>query len=218
MKIKSQLLQATISCSLGLAFMLPSRAATVSHTPSDASPAVSASPAFGSLGSNGTLGSSFINFGVDYTYGGIEGIFNDPPLAFSGVDGNNIIDLLSPIDGRIVLPGTTTQGLTSLISVVAGHAAPRALLLEAFGIGGNLLTSVINSQGGIDTMTVDRGGVFDIAFFKISTVTGDEFGVQQVTLEQPISNVVPTPALLPCLIGMGASMYRKRKATTMATT
>ncbi|MEB3292768.1 MAG: PTPA-CTERM sorting domain-containing protein [Synechococcales bacterium] len=210
MKLKLQLIHTAIGCSICFGFVMPSYAATISHAPTDASPAVVTSPPFGQLASGGTVGTSFINFGVDYTYGGVEGIFNDPPLAFGGVNASNILDLRSPIDGRIVLPGTTTQGLTSLISVNAGSSDLGTLLLEAFDIGGNLLASAINSQSGVSTMTIDRSGVFDIAFFKVST-NGDTFGVQQVTLEQPISNAIPTPALLPGLIGLGVGVMRKRK-------
>jgi len=75
----------------------------------DSNPAVAVSPAFGPLVAGGTAGTNYIDFGVDFSYGGQEGIFDDPPLAFGGVSSGGTIDLFSPVDGRIVLPGTLNR-------------------------------------------------------------------------------------------------------------
>src|SRR5689334_21253741 len=96
---------ATLISASALALLLSagvSTASTISFKPSSA-PGVAVSPIFGGVVAGGTAGTNYIGFGVDFSYGGTEGIFNDPPLAFGGVSGSNIIDLLSPVDGRIVV-------------------------------------------------------------------------------------------------------------------
>jgi hypothetical protein len=153
---------------------------------------------------------------VDYSYGGVEGIFSDPPNAISGVSANNIVDLLSDVDGAIVVPGTTTQGLTSYLSVEAGFAGAGNLLLEVFDVGGTLITSVVNGPPagphGRQTMTIDRGGVFDISFFRVSTPASDTYGVNQIDVERPVA--VPAPgALLLGGIGVGLVGWLQRRRT-----
>jgi hypothetical protein len=148
----------------------------------------------------GEVGTAFIDKGVDFSFGGREGIFSDPPLAFSGVSNSNNVDLISPVDGRIVLPGTLNNGLTSFLSIEAGFSDPGQLLLEVFDAGGSLLSSVANNlplgPNGRTTLTIDRGGIFDIASFKVSTPVNDAFGVDFIKLETPVaagSQPVPEP-------------------------
>jgi len=160
-------------------------------------PPVVKTPAFGLLVAGGEVGTAGIDFGVDYSYGGIEGIFDNgggDEGAIGGINGSDILDLLTDVDGAIVVPGTTDPGLTSYLSVEAGHADEGTLLLEVFDMDGVLITSVVN---GLPlgphqrlTMTIDRGDVYDIAFFKVSTPGADTYGVDQIDMETPVAVVI----------------------------
>jgi PEP-CTERM motif len=171
---------------LSLSACIVGRAQIIVHTPADAIIAgVTVSPIFGPLATGGALGTSLIAFGVDYTFGNIDGIFNDPPNAFGGVNGSGNIDLLAAVDGRIVVLNTLNLGLTDFVSVDAGISSAGDLLLSVFDSSNILLASVLNTSSGISTLTIDRLGVFDIAYFTVSTVTNDLFGVQSVTINTP---------------------------------
>jgi len=170
-----------------------SDAQIISHVPNDGVPPVVKTPPFGPLAVGGEVGTAFIDFGVDYGFGGVEGIFDNgggDEGAFCGISAVGTCDLLTLVDGRIVVPGTTDQGLTNFLFVEAGFAAAGSLLLEVFDKDGFLLDSVVNGlplgPHGRMTMTIDRGGVFDIASFTVSTPGSDSFGVDQVDLETPI--------------------------------
>lgn len=197
-----------------------SDAALITHVPGDRTPPVVVSSPFATVASGGVVGANFIDFGVDYSFGNVEAIFSDPPLAFSGVNSSNNVDLLTAVDGRIVLLGTTTQGLTNFISVVAGNSDANALLLEAFDLSGNLVGSATNAVGGATTFSVSTVG-YSIASFRVSTPTSDTFGVRSVTLETPIavvSSAVPEPSTvaslgLAGLIGLFAR--RRRRLLTL---
>ncbi len=202
-----------------LAVMLLSLAVSASAdiitvTPYDASPPVNVSSAFGPLAAGGAVGSTLAPFGIDFTYGGVEGIFSDPPLAFGGVNGGGVIDLLAPVDARFVVGAA--QGATSYVSVEGGYADVGNLLLEVYDTNGNLLASTFNDDGtgpnGRTLMTIDRAGVYDIAWFRVSTPGQDAFGVNQISFERVQS--VPEPSLL-ALSGLGAivvAFRRRRKA------
>jgi hypothetical protein len=192
-----------------------SQATIISHTPADVVPPVVVSPAFGPLAAGGAVGTAAISFGVDYSYGGVEGIFDDgPPLAFGGINASGILDLLSDVDAAIVVPGTTDPGLTSYLWVEAGWAADGSLLLEVFDSGGSLLASDLNGPPagphGRTTMEIDRGGVFDIAFFRVSGI--DTYGVDQVGIETPVGAVIPAPgAVVLAGIGVGLTRWLRRR-------
>lgn len=190
-------------------------AAPISHIPADEVPPVVVSPAFGPLAAGGTVGANYIAYGVDYTFGGVEGIFSDPPLAFGGVNGSNNLDLVSPVDGRIVVLNSLVQGLTNRIFVEAGFADPGSLLLEVFDIDGNLLDSEVNGlplgPNGRTTFEIIRAN-FDIASFRVSG--NDTFGVNFVEIEEP--QAVPEPMTLAVfglmgLVGAGYGLRRRRK-------
>ena len=191
-----------------------SQAAIISHVPNDGVPPVVKTPSFNPLVPGGEVGTAFIGFGVDYTSGNVEGIFDNGGAdegAFGGINITGVLDLLTPVDGKIVIPGTTNQGLTNFIFVEAGVSDEGSLLLEVFDIDGNLLSSVVNGlplgPHGRTTMTIDRVGISDIGFFRVSTPLNDTFGVDQVDIETP---VVPEPATV-ALLGLGALSLIRRK-------
>ena len=207
-------------CSVLLCLLVAgaAQAALVTHVPDDVVPPVVVSPAFGALAPGGAVGTAAIAYGVDYSWGNVEGIFSDPPLAFGGVNGSGDIDLVSDVDGAIVALGTTAPALTSYIMVEAGFAAEGSLLLEVFDSGANLITSVANGPPtgphGRQTMTIDRLGVYDIAYFRVSG--NDDYGVNQVDIESPLGGgpVIPAPGAI-LLAGIGASLvaHLRRRRT-----
>jgi hypothetical protein len=182
--------------------------------------AVAVSPPFGALAAGGTLGTNYINFGVDFSYGGVEGIFNDTPLAFAGVNGSNKLDLLSPVDGRIVVPGSLNQGVTDFFSAEAGFAANGTLELSVFGLTGNLLATAFNGLPlGPDNRTTFSISTPGIAFFLISDPGADTFGVDQIILDTPVA-ATPLPStwtmLIAGFVGLGFFAYRGSKKNTGA--
>lgn len=180
----------------------PSFAAVITHVPDDRVPPVVLSPPFGALAAGGEVGTAFIDFGVDYSYGIREGIFNDGnALAIGGVNAGGNVDLLAPVDGRIVLLSTTQPGLTDYLYVEAGIADVGNLLLQAFDLGGNLVGSVLNGlplgPHNRTTMILDHTGTYDIASFVVTTSADDLFGVDQVGIDTPIAgNGIPEPSTL----------------------
>jgi hypothetical protein len=200
-----------LGLALGIALVTSSSVAAATFGPGDAPVAVG-SP-FGPLAE--ALGTSYINFGVDFTWGGVEGIFDDPPLAFGGVNGEGVLDLESPVDGRIVVEGTTMQGITDYFFAEAGFAADGSLLLELFDIAMNLLGSVPNGPppGDNGRTTFEYSGA-GIAYFRISG--NDSFGVNQISLNTPTAAGVP-PIPLPAggvlLLGAlgGLALLRRRQ-------
>ena len=103
--------------------------------------------------SSGVGTATFLDGGVTPAWGGINA---------------SIVDLLSPVDVQIVVPSTTTQGVTSMVSVEAGFASDGNLLLSAFDGSHNLLASRVNGLDGIgphgrSLITISMPG---IAFFR----------------------------------------------------
>jgi hypothetical protein len=131
-------------------------------------------------------------FGVHFSDVVNTAIFNDPPLAWGGVNNSGIVDLIAPVNGKIVLPGTGgTPGSTSSLSVEGGNAATGNLLLEVFDCDGNLIGSTINDDGigpnGRKLMTLSIPGM---SSFRVSTPAVDTFGVDSIALEEPVPCVI----------------------------
>lgn len=186
-------------------------AAIVTHTPTSGPNPAPFSPAFGSVLPGDTAGIRYINFGVDYSNSVAVGVFNDPPPAFGGINTSGQIDLLAPVNGRIVVLGSTAQGLTSSVTVTAGSSSPNTLLLEVFNLNNALLGSQVNTLGGISTFGVTRGQA-DIASFRVSTPGSDTFGVDQVSIETPVGVPEPTACALMISLGwMGLGCYRSSR-------
>lgn len=173
---------------------------------------VSPTPPFGSL--TEAVGTQAIQFGVDYSFGNVEGIFNDGgPHALCGISSTGTCNLLTAVDGRIVVLGTTDQGLTNFINILAGFSSPGALTLSVFDQGGNLLQTATGA-GSLGPFSVTRSA-FDIASFRIGG--NDTFGVRSVAIETPMGAVgaVPEPGTWAMmLLGFGAiggALRRRRK-------
>ena len=190
-------------------------ASTISFTPQSVA-TVAVSPTFGTIAPGGTLGANYIDHGVDFTYGGTEGIFNDPPLAFGGTNSSGVLDLVSPVDGRIVVVGTTLQGVTDFFSAEAGLSPPGVLTLTAFDAAGSIIQSVLNGNplgpNGRTTFSISAPG---IAAFRISGA--NTFGVDGITLNTPSPvQVTPILATLPLfastLCGLGFVAWRRNRA------
>jgi hypothetical protein len=177
-------------------------AVPVTHTPlSGPDPAPFTTP-FGTVTPGNEAGTRYKDFGVVYDDATAVATFFDPPPAFGGINGGGIVDLLTPVTGRIVLLGTTTQGLTSSVLVTAGNAGAGDLLLEVFNINYFLLNSAQNVVGGFSSFGISRS-MSDIAYFRVSTPTGDTFGVDEITIETPIG--VPEPATTLMALGLAVS-------------
>lgn len=204
---------------LALSVGVAGRAQIITHTPADATATgVVVSSAFSPLAVGGAVGSSLIAFGVDYSFGNVEGIFNDPPLAFGGVNGGGNVDLLAGVDGRIVALNTLSQGLTDFVSVTAGNASTGNLILSVFDSSLNLLGTASNTSSGITTFSIDHSGVFDIAYFSVSTPAGDTFGVDSVSINTPIRaaavGAVPEPSTYGLMGGalLAGIVYLRRRS------
>ncbi|ARE39185.1 hypothetical protein RGUI_1044 [Rhodovulum sp. P5] len=193
-------------------FATSASAATLSHDADDFTG--TKTPAFGTLAD--PVATFFIDQGVDYSWGNVEGVFADGAEgALCGINGSNSCDLVTDVDGRIVVAGTTTQGLTSSIIVEAGYAAAGSLTLSVFDVNMNLITSAVNGSpagpNGRQTMSIDLSGSNDIAFWSVSGA--DSYGVNYVEIGTPVSvGAVPLPAGLPLIAtGMAAFAVARRR-------
>lgn len=182
--------------------------------PADAS--VPVSPAFGPLAPGGALGTNYIDFGVEFTWGGVEGIFSDPPLAFAGVNASGNLDLVSPVDGRIVAPGTLITSSTTFFYAEAGFAADGSLKLELFDATETLVATLFNGPplGANGRTTFTYSGA-PISYFRISGA--DTFGVNEIRLS-PGTAPIPEPATWALMIAgfglIGLAARRQRKSAT----
>jgi hypothetical protein len=173
------------------------------------------SPAFGALAPGGAAGTNYIAFGVDFTYGGVEGVFSDPPHAFGGVNGSGVVDLIAPVDGRIVVLGTLNQGVTNFLYAEAGYANDGTLLLSVFDTALSLIGTAPNGPpsgaNGRTTFSISAPG---IAYFSITNPGQDTFGVDEITLNTPVAAPVPEPetyAMMLAGLGLLGFAARRRK-------
>ena len=125
---------------------------------------------------------------------------------------------MTSVDARIVLPNTLTQGLTNYIFAEAGNAAPGSLSLIAYDALNQMLeTQFFNPPTGSNgryTAIINRTSP-DIAYFSISG--SDTFGVNIITIADPITQGQPVPGPLPLLgAGMAFSFSRKLRSRIKA--
>jgi len=109
------------------------------------------------------------------------GIFNDGggTAAWAGVNRNNVLDLISPVEVSFVMPGTNKPATTKHLSVEVGFAAVGSILLEAFGAGGVLLGSTANDDGiGPHGRTLATLNLDGISSLRVSG--NDTWGIDQI--------------------------------------
>jgi len=151
-------------------------------------------PAFGPCPPGSQITTEYLPFGVDFTqFSGHPpvGVFVDPPEKFGGVNAGGDLDLVTDTCGRIVLVGSTTQGLTNFIGAAAGFVdGPADILLEAFNPAGVLVGSSIaddgaDADGDLIAEVDDPTG--QIASFCVTTPTLDSHGVHFIYLNTPVA-------------------------------
>jgi len=111
------------------------------------------------------------------------GIFDDGgptrTAAWAGVNRNNVLDLISPVEVSFVMPGTNKPATTKHLSVEVGFAAVGSILLEAFGAGGVLLGSTANDDGiGPHGRTLATLNLDGISSLRVSG--NDTWGIDQI--------------------------------------
>ena len=164
--------------------------------------AIPVSPAFGLLAPGGQVTDQYKDYGVIFSDGVATAIFSDPPLAFGGVNGNGIVDLLAPVNGYFVSPGTTNLASTDYLSVEAGYARVGDLLLQVFDVNRVLMGFTVNDDGtGPHGRTLLTLSIPGMAYFSVSTPGQDSFGVDQLDFNTP-GGAVPEPTTL-LLLGAG---------------
>lgn len=134
-----------------------------------------------------------------------------PLTSWAGVSATNNVDLLTPVNVQVVLPGTTNQATTGYIAVEAGFAASGNLLLSVYDISGSLIATRANGLDfigphgrslmvlGVPPIGSPFGGQVNapfsgplsgIAFFIITTPGIDTFAVNQIWVGDTIGSVV----------------------------
>src|ERR1019366_1264021 len=93
-----------------------------------------------------SLTTEYINGGVLFSN---TAVFTDPPDAFSGINGDNQVDLTAPVLGSVVVLGTTDPGTTDSLSVFAGGAAAGTLRLDVYDVSHILIGSTLNPAQGV---------------------------------------------------------------------
>jgi len=181
----------------------PACQGAVFFTPSSVPTAGMVSPAFGPVVH--TFTSEYDAFGVHFSAGPPApntptAIYSDPPLAWGGVNGSGIVDLLASVDGMLVMPGTGgLAAQVSCLTVEGGFAGVGNLLLEAFDCDGNLVASTVNDDGigptGRALMTLNLAAGPGIAAFRVSTPApggfADTYGVDSIDMDAPSPCVIP---------------------------
>ncbi len=144
------------------------------------------------------------------------GIFDDPPEHWAGVNpADNILDLITPVEGKITLFGSTIGStvLTAVdyLAVSAGNVfSPTDLVLEVFNSTSSVPIDSRNFVDGFDsdgkhlaiidhTIATGTGTGADISGFKVSTPTFDSFGVRRICFDSPDA-WLDDPPRDPCVV------------------
>ena len=194
-----------------LFFMVVCASAATIITPDSFGGPFCLSPAFGPAAC--ALSDEYKDGGLHFSWNVGTAVFEDPPYAWGGINGNNVVDLISPVNGWIVMPGTLSPGAVSYISVEAGWAAAGSLTLDVYDIYGNLLGSRVNGLDGTGPhgRTLITLSIPGIHFF--SVYGGDTFGVDQIELGEitPAGAPIPEPGTFALLCaGLGSLILFRR--------
>lgn len=181
-------------------------------TPDDFGGPYCLSPAGGSAACS--LSSEYKDGGLVFSWGVGTAVFSDPPDAWGGINDSGGVDLVSPVNGWLVLPGTLTPGLVDYISVEAGYAADQTLTLAVYDINGNLLATRLNGSDGDGPhgrTLITLSGIQGIHYF--SVYGDDTFGVDQIELgEITPAGQIPEPATFLLLGGgLAAVLFLRRR-------
>lgn len=169
---------------------------------------------------NGTAGNSIGSFyadqGVTFSnatwqnFGPLAGV--SPPLALAS--GNSefpgVFSRLTPIVGVF----SSAQTLLSIVGADIGAAGIRIDAYDAV-VGGNLVgfdqfIGIKRGTGIFSTLSVEAASIRRFELYQVSDgfASGDGVALDNLTFQ---ATPVPTPALLPGLIGLGISALRKRR-------
>jgi len=214
-----------------LAALMPLAFADITTAPNTFGGPFCLSPTFGPA--TCSITTQYSNGGLVFLNGVATGTatFADGGIIFTwgGINSAGIVDLLAPVDVRIVAPGSTAQGITSKVSVEAGFASAGNLTLSVFDGSHNLIASRVNGLDGLgpngrSLITINALG---IQYFEVSTSNGDTFGVNQITLGEIFSAAPPplppplpastlcNPSTLTFGTGGFADTYQVRYATNL---
>jgi hypothetical protein len=154
-------------------------------------------PPFASCPPGQQITTQYQPFGVNFAVFNAHppvGVFTDPPDKFGGVNAAGNLDLITATCGRIVVVGSSQQGVTNFIGASAGSVTgPGDILLQAFNPAGQLIGQSFADDG------VDPNGDLiaevpdptqQIGSFCISTPTGDTYGMHFVYLNTPVASPV----------------------------
>lgn len=180
-------------------------------------------PPFDYLPMGAAVNLAYIDNGVNFSEWNQEGVYDDwTSNAICGINLDGVCDLLTDVDGQIVMPGTTHLGLTNYLLVELGitHVLG-SLFVEIFDVNHDSLgvftnTTTETGPHGRSVIEINRRS-HDIVSFLITGT--DPFGVNMIVLGAPIAkpsvSAVPLPAALPLLgaalgvLGFGARRRRK---------
>ena len=162
------------------------------------------------------FGSAACGITTEYAAGGLVfdgavAVFDDPPHAWGGINGTNVVDLISPVGGYFVMPSSSIFATTGFLSVEIGDAAVGSLLLSVFDVNGNLLGSSLNDDGfGPNGRTLATLSLPGMHSFVISGT--DTWGMNQIEFSELVA--VPEPTTLVLLGGglVGLVARRRRRS------
>jgi hypothetical protein len=142
-------------------------------------------------------------FGLRFSEAGVgTAIFLDaaePGVdVWGGIGPDGTADFVSPINARLVLPGTGGQSaVTDRVVVEAGYSDIGQLELEGYDCSGASIGKVTNTSAaggphGRSLLTLSAPG---IAAFRVRTPVGDRFGVDQIDIGETTACVKADIAL-----------------------
>jgi hypothetical protein len=154
--------------------------------------------------SSGNSGVALVNLGFGHAVSGSNGI---------GAIKNGILSYSDPIFASFFMPSNPAiKAVTNFVSIKPDRwpDPTRSLLIEAFGVDGNLLGSF--SAQDSSTLSISATGIHSVKITGNGTAAFDDFTFNQVTAGESQSVPEPTSALgLLALAAFGASSLLKCK-------